>query len=229
MWKERSARWEVQFCSYIYVKKKRPESSSWLLMNLMEQSPGNLRTLQRGFCERRLECKGRHWPSNSKDGDLRASHLFAQKDKEGRAFKGKSTDAQRLHRSHHRGEARVTWSLENKHSKMRFPGDKPDHLDRNLSKLAREDLFQKAYVESCPPAPNSSSTHPALPPRSWPMCGDIPIRLCALMGPGLILCSLQAQRQSSGWHRVELQWKFGRKKIKIVAIPPLSKIKKKSF
>lgn len=125
------------------------------------------------------------------------------------------------------GEPGVTWSLENKHSKMRF-GDKPDHLDRNLSKLAREDLFQRIYVESCPPAPNSSSTHPALPPRSWPMCGDIPIRLCALMGPGLILC-LPESPKTEQWlaHRSRVTVKVWEEKIKIVAIPPLSKIKKK--
>lgn len=76
----------------------------------------------------------------------------------------------------------MTWSLENKHSKMRFPGDKPDHLDRNLSKLAREDLFQKVYAEPCPPAPSSSSMHPAGPPLGWLMWGNIPIRPCAPHG-----------------------------------------------
>ena len=76
----------------------------------------------------------------------------------------------------------MTWSLENKHSKMRFPGDKPDHLDRNLSKLAREDLFQKAYVESCPPAPNS------LQAVCLQLCFQ---RGCLLVFTGLFLhCSL---------------------------------------
>ena len=146
---------------------------------MVTREPGD--TAERVLWEE-LECKGSHWPSNSKHGDLRASHLFAQKDKKGWAYKGKSTDAQRLRRSHHRGEARVTWSLENKRSKMRFPGDKPDHLDRNLSKLAREDLFQKVYAEPCSPAPNSSSTHPARPPLGWLVWGNIPIRPCAPHG-----------------------------------------------
>lgn len=123
----------------------------------------------------------------------------------------------------------MTWSLESKHSKMRFPGDKPDHLDRNLSKLAREHLFQKVCADACPPALNSSSARSARLPCSWPGSqGPSPLTVgpsWAGTRPHALLSPSPRTEQQLAQRRVTMKVWEG-KKIKIVAIPDLSKKKK---